>query len=87
MFNEQMSAMRSVNADISQKSSISLILFLFFNMILIKKCKALNIKIDVLNFVNNISILAYDRITESNCRMLSKAYNIYMKYIDKMFNS
>ncbi len=56
-----MSTMHQVNVNISQKFFISLIFFLFFNASLIKKCKALEIKIKMLNFVNNINILIYER--------------------------
>ena len=49
--------MREINAGISQKSFISSILFLFFNASLIEKCEALKIKIEVLDFVNDINIL------------------------------
>ncbi len=78
-FDEQMSDMRKINANISQRFFISSILFLFFNASLIEKCKALRIKIEVLNFVNNINILAYDRFIEEICRTLSKAHNVCMK--------
>jgi len=74
-----MSDMRKINADISQRFLISLILFLFFNVSLIKKCKALKIKIKVLNFINDINILVYDRFTEEICRTLSKAHDICAK--------
>jgi len=74
-----MSDMREINANISQRFFISSILFLFFNASLIKKCKALKIKIEVLNFVNNINILVYNRFIEEICRTLSKAYNVCMK--------
>ena len=74
-----MSDMRKINADISQKSFISLILFLFFNASLIKKCKALRIKIEVLNFVNDINILAYDKFIKEICRTLSKAHDVCTK--------
>jgi len=79
-FNEQTSAMQWINADISQKFLISLILFLFFNASLIEKCKALEIKIKVLNFVNDINILIYDKITELICKSLSWAYNVCAKW-------
>jgi len=74
-----MSDICKINADISQKFFISSIFFLFFNVSLIKKCKALRIKIEVLNFINDINILVYDRFTEEICRTLSKAHNICMK--------
>ncbi len=81
IFNEQMSSMQWINADISQKSLIFSIFFLFFNASLIKKCKALEIKIKVLNFMNNINILIYNKIMKSNCKMLSQAHNICVKWV------
>jgi len=74
-----MSDIRKINADILQKSSILSILFLFFNASLIEKCKALKIKIEVLDFVNDINILVYDRFTEEICRTLSKAHDVCAK--------
>ncbi len=79
-FNEQTSAMQWVNADILQKSFISSILFLFFNASLIEKCEALEIKIEVLDFVNDINILIYDRITESICESLSQVHDVCTKW-------
>ncbi len=72
--------MYKINADISQKFLISSILFLFFNASLIKKCKALKIKIKVLDFVNNINILTYDKFIKEICRTLSKAHNVCAKW-------
>ncbi len=72
--------MREINADISQRFLILSILFLFFNASLIKKCEALRIKIEVLDFINDINILIYDRFTEELCRTLSKAYNVCVKW-------
>ena len=68
IFNEQTSTMYEINANISQEFLISLILFLFFNASLIEKCKALRIKIEVLNFINDINILVYDRFIEEICK-------------------
>ncbi len=82
--------MRKINADISQKSFISLILFLFFNASLIEKCKALRIKIKVLDFINDINILVYDRFIEEICKTLSKAHDVCAKWVcthDVMFAS
>ncbi len=78
-FNEQMSDIRKINANILQKFFISSILFLFFNISLIKKCKALKIKIEVFNFINDINILIYNRFTEEICRTLSKAHDVCVK--------
>jgi len=79
IFNKQMSDIRKMNADISQRFFILLILFLFFNASLIEKCKALKIKIEVLDFINDINILVYDRFTEEICKTLSKAHDICAK--------
>jgi len=57
-----------------------LILFLFFNASLIKKYKALEIKIEVLDFINDINILIYDKITESICKTLSRAHDVCTKW-------
>ncbi len=80
IFNKQMSDMREINADISQRFLISLILFLFFNISLIEKCKALRIKIEVLNFVNNINILTYNKFIEEICKTLSKMHDVCTKW-------
>jgi len=74
-----MSDIREINADISQKFLILLILFLFFNVSLIEKCEALRIKIKVLDFINDINILVYNKFTEEICRTLSKAHNVCAK--------
>jgi len=63
MFNEQISMMQEVNVDILQRSFISSILFLFFNASLIEKCEALEIKIEVLDFVNDINILFFSSLS------------------------
>jgi len=74
-----MSDMHEINANISQRFLISLILFLFFNASLIEKCEALRIKIKVLDFINDINILAYDKFIKEICRTLSKAHDVYAK--------
>ena len=79
-FNKQISDMHKINANISQRFFISSIFFLFFNASLIKKCKALRIKIKVLNFVNDINILAYDKFIKEICRTLSRMHDVCIKW-------
>jgi len=71
--------MREINASILQRFLFSSILFLFFNASLIEKCEALRIKIEVLDFIDDINILVYDRFTEEICRTLSKAHDVCAK--------
>ncbi len=73
--------MHKINADILQRSFISSILFLFFNVSLIEKCEALRIKIKVLDFINDINILVYNRFTKEICRTLSKVHDVCMKWV------
>jgi len=80
IFNEQMSTMHEINTNISQEFLILSIFFLFFNASLIKKCKALRIKIEVLDFVNDINILIYDKFIEEICKTLSKIHDVYAKW-------
>ncbi len=75
-----MSNIREINANISQRSLISSIFFLFFNASLIEKCEALRIKIEVLDFINDINILVYDRFTEEICKTLSKTHDVCAKW-------
>ena len=79
-FDKQTSDICKINANILQKSFISSILFLFFNASLIEKCKVLRIKIKVLNFVNDINILTYDRFIKEICRTLSKVHDVCVKW-------
>ncbi len=75
-----MSTMREINVNIFQEFFISSVFFLFFNANLIEKRKALRIKIEVLDFVNDINILAYDKFIKEICKTLSKTYNVCMKW-------
>jgi hypothetical protein len=66
--------MSNVNVDISQKSSMSLILYLFYNANLLKLLEQSSRKMIVIDFVNDINILIYDINTISNCRLLKKIH-------------
>jgi len=57
----------TVFTGILQRSPISLILFLFFNVRLIEACSRLKRGINAVEFVNDVNILIYENSTESNC--------------------
>ncbi len=66
--------MSNVNVDISQKSSMSSILYLFYNANLLKLFEQSSRKMIVIDFVNDINILIYNINTISNCRLLKKMH-------------
>jgi hypothetical protein len=61
---------RLIKADISQKSFISSILYLFYNADLLKVFERSSRRVAVVSFVNDINFLTYDISTEQNCRTL-----------------
>jgi len=65
----------SVNVNISQDSLLSSILYLFYNVNLLKACDDIKLRISFTNFVNDINILTYEKFIKCNCRVLSKIYD------------
>ncbi len=63
---------RSVNVNISQNSLLSLILYLFYNVNLLKVCDNIKLRICFTNFINDINILIYEKFMKCNCRVLNK---------------
>jgi len=47
----------------------------------IEKCKALKIKIEVLDFINDINILVYNRFIKEICKTLSKINDVCIKWV------
>jgi hypothetical protein len=66
--------MNNVNVDISQKSSMSFILYLFYNANLLKLLEQSSRKMIVIDFVNDINIFIYDINTIIDCRLLKKMH-------------
>ncbi len=66
--------MNNVNVDISQKSLMSSILYLFYNANLLKLLEQSSRKMIVIDFVNDINIFIYDINTINNCRLLKKMH-------------
>ncbi len=65
----------SVNVNISQDSLLSSILYLFYNVNLLKACDDIKLRISFTDFVNDINILTYEKFMKRNCRVLSKIYD------------
>jgi hypothetical protein len=66
--------MSNVNVDISQKSLMSLILYLFYNANLLKLLEQSFRKIIVIDFVDDLNILIYDINTIDNFRLFEKMH-------------
>jgi len=66
---------QTINVDISQNSSLLLILYFFYNVDLLKTCDKIKLRISFIEFVDDVNILTYDKLTKRNCRILSKLYN------------
>ena len=74
---------RWINVSISQNSSLSSILYLFYNANLLKTCENVKLHFNVTNFVNDINILIYNEFTKRNCEMLKKTWNKVFKWTEK----
>ena len=70
------SAIEPAETGIPQGSPISPILFLFFNAPLIEACSKAKLRLQVGGFVDDIHLIAYEKSTESNYRILEQAYEI-----------
>jgi len=65
----------SMNVDILQDSLLSSILYLFYNVNLLKACDNIKLRTNFTDFINDINILIYEKFIKRNCRVLSKIYD------------
>jgi len=65
----------SVNVKISQDSLLSSILYLFYNVNLLKACDDIKLRTSFTDFVNDVNILTYKKFMKHNCRVLSEIYD------------
>ncbi len=61
---------RSIKTNISQKFFIFSILYLFYNIDLLKNFEKSSRRVAIVNFVNDINFLTYDIFTKQNCKTL-----------------
>ncbi len=64
-----------INVDISQDSFLSPILYLFYNINMLKTYNNIKLRISFMRFVNDINILMYNKSIKRNCKILNKIYN------------
>jgi len=65
----------SMNVDILQDSSLSLILYLFYNANLLEACDDIKLKTNFTNFMNDVNILTYKEFIKRNCKVLNEIYD------------
>ncbi len=65
----------SMNVDISQDSLLSSILYLFYNVNLLKACDDIRLRTSFTDFINDINILIYEKFMKRNCKVFSKIYD------------
>ena len=71
---------RKINVNISQSSLFFSLLYLFYNANLLKLCENVRLRLNVIEFVNDINILTYNESTEQNCKMLEKIWEKVVKW-------
>ena len=77
VFEKRTNAISMINAEISQKFSVSLILYLFFNANLLNICEQQKKKTTSIEFVNDVNVLTYSTSTEKNCKILKKLHEVF----------
>jgi hypothetical protein len=66
----------SMRIEISQKFSFFSILYLFYNVDLLKMCNKLETNTRFLEYVDDVNILIYEKSIEENCRNLEKMHKL-----------
>ena len=70
----------SMNINISQDSLLLLILYLFYNVNLLKACDDIKLRTNFTNFMNDVNILTYEEFIKCNCRVLNEIYDIWKQW-------
>jgi hypothetical protein len=62
-------------AKVLQRSLLSLMLFLFYNALLLKALDLLELRLSTLSFADDINLLTYSELTVVNCITLESAHD------------
>ena len=73
---------RRTKVNISQSSSLSSILYLFYNVDLLKNCDDIKLRTSIIDFVNDVNILTYSDSTKRNCEKLKEIYRKCEKWCE-----
>jgi hypothetical protein len=68
-------ALQSLAAGVLQGSSLSLMLFFFYNALLLKALNLLELRLSTLGFADDINLLTYSESTVVNCITLKSAHD------------
>jgi hypothetical protein len=68
-------ALQLLAARVLQGSLLSLMLFLFYNVLLLEALDLLELRLSTLGFADNINLLTYSKSTVVNCITLKSAHN------------
>ena len=63
---------RTTHISISQNFSLFSLLYLFYNADLSKTCENIKLRLNFIDFVDDINILTYNKFTKRNCKILEK---------------
>jgi hypothetical protein len=74
--NQRMIESFSIQIEISQKFSFSSILYLFYNIDLLKMCNKFETNTKFLEYVDDVNILIYEKSIEENCRNFEKMHKL-----------
>ena len=69
--------------NILQNLSFFSMLYLFYNANLLNSCKNIKLRFNVIEFINDINVLIYNKSTKRNCEMLKKAWNKIVEWTKK----
>ncbi len=75
IINDYMMTKNSMNVDILQDFLLSSILYLFYNVNLLKACDNIRLRISFTDFINDVNILTYEKFMKCNCKVLNKIYD------------
>jgi hypothetical protein len=70
----------SMQIEISQNSSLFLIVYLFYNADLLEMCDRLEINTRSLEYANDVNILIYEKNTIENCKNLKRVHKFCEKW-------